>query len=85
MQGRFVRESSRANWSHAAGQIAVMSTDSTACLEACYLVCLGRRPTSKEQQHFLSEFEGRGLKAKARVVEDIFWTLFNSPEFGWNH
>ena len=23
--------------------------------------------------------------ARGQVVEDIFWSLFNSPEFSWNH
>jgi hypothetical protein len=24
-------------------------------------------------------------RSRAEVVQDIFWTLFNSPEFSWNH
>ena len=24
-------------------------------------------------------------RSQAEVVQDLFWTLFNSPEFSWNH
>jgi hypothetical protein len=62
-----------------------MAPDDLACLETCYLVCLGRRPTREEQEHFLPQLRGAGRGDRPRVVEDIFWTLFNSPEFAWNH
>lgn len=28
---------------------------------------------------------GKPLRTRAQVVEDLVWTLFNSPEFSWNH
>ncbi len=34
----------------------------------------------------LASAEKSGQKgARGQVVEDIFWSLFNSPEFSWNH
>jgi hypothetical protein len=85
MHGQATREKSRAQSSSAAGRIAAMAPDDLACLETCYLVCLARRPTREEQEHFLPQLRGAGRGDRPRVVEDIFWTLFNSPEFAWNH
>jgi hypothetical protein len=85
MQGRFTRDQSRAGWTGAAGRIAAIAPDDVACLETCYLVCLTRRPGVAEREHFLAQLRDARLKNRSRVVEDLFWTLFNAPEFGWNH
>ncbi len=53
-------------------------------LENSYLACLTRRPTSDEQTHFLPQLSGN-LNRRGNAVEDIYWTLFNSAEFCWNH
>ncbi len=84
LSGNDTRQFSDASWLTAPGRIAAMSSDPETCLENCYLACLTRRPTTEEQQHFLPLFEG-GLKQRAIAVEDIYWTLFNSAEFCWNH
>ena len=31
------------------------------------------------------EMDPKPDRSRAEVVQDIFWTLFNSPEFSWNH
>jgi hypothetical protein len=85
MHSRFTREQSRAGWLSAAGRITATTSESQACLESCYLVCLTRRPTDVEREHFLGQLDGANANRRGRVVEDIFWTLFNSPEFEWNH
>lgn len=85
MQGPFTREKSRAGWTNAVGRISAIAPDDKTCLETCYLVCLSRRPTAVEREHFLTRFRDAGARNRARVVEDLFWTLFNSPEFSWNH
>ena len=59
--------------------------DDALCLKTCFLVCLGRGPESEEREvlgRWLAETTG---EARQQAVEDIFWTLFNSPEFSWNH
>ena len=84
MHSRFTREKSRAEWSNAAGRIAATAPTAAECLETCYLVCLTRRPSDVERDHFLSQFR-EARSNRSRFVEDIFWTLLNSPEFGWNH
>ncbi len=84
LSGNDTRLFSDAGWLTAPGRIAAMSSDAESCLENCYLACLTRRPTPAEQTHFLPQLQG-GLKQRAIAVEDIFWTLFNSAEFCWNH
>jgi hypothetical protein len=84
LSGNYTRQFSDASWLTAPGRIAAMSSDPETCLENCYLACLTRRPTTEEQRHFLPQLEG-GLKQRAIAVEDIYWTLFNSAEFCWNH
>lgn len=85
MHSRFTREKSGAGWTNAAGRIAAIAPDDATALDLCYLVCLTRRPTPIERDHFLLQFRGTGMQSRPRIVEDIFWTLFSSPEFGWNH
>jgi hypothetical protein len=84
LSGNFTRRLSNASMLTAPGRIAAMSSDAETCLENCYLACLSRRPTTDEQTHFLPQLQG-GLRQRSRAVEDIYWTLFNSAEFCWNH
>ncbi|MDA1229734.1 MAG: DUF1549 domain-containing protein [Planctomycetota bacterium] len=84
LTGNYTRQHSRATALTAPWRIAAMSADATACLENCYLVCLSRRPTPDEQSHFLPQLSGK-LNRRSKAVEDVYWTLFNSPEFCWNH
>jgi hypothetical protein len=62
-----------------------MSPDDATCLEACYLVCLTRPPEPEEREHFLPQLRAAKGTERRRVIEDVFWTLLNSPEFSWNH
>ena len=83
MNGKLAREMVEANAVTATGRIAGMAADDVARLEVAFLVALTRRPTSEERESLLpllnlAESRGRGL-------EDVMWTLFNCPEFSWNH
>jgi hypothetical protein len=49
------------------------------------MVCLTRRPTVEERLQLLPQLEGKHGNARGSAVEDIFWTLYNSPEFCWGH
>jgi hypothetical protein len=60
-----------------------MASDDRARLELAFLVALTRRPTSEERELLLSLLES--AETKGRGVEDVMWTLFNCPEFSWNH
>lgn len=84
LTGNYTRQYSNAAMFTAPGRIAAMSSDPAVCLENCYLACLTRAPTPDEQAHFLPQLQGK-LKQRSIAVEDLYWTLFNSAEFCWNH
>ncbi len=69
----------------ACGRISNMSTTNEEVLEAAYFVCLTRKPSPEEREHFLEQLGEHTDDRRNPIVEDIFWTLFNSPEFSWNH
>jgi len=87
MNGQLSRELSKPDVFTSAGRIAAMASSDEKCLETTYLVCLTRRPGAEEKQHFMAQFNEAKAKDQGRdkVIEDIFWTLFNSPEFSWNY
>jgi hypothetical protein len=85
LAGSDFAQASAANSQTAAGRISAMASSTADCLSACYLVCLTRRPVDVERRHFLPQLDEAQSGTQHRIVEDIFWTLFNSPEFNWNH
>ncbi len=86
MNGRLGRELIESNAFSASARIArVTEGDDAACLASCFLVCLGRRPLDGESRFFTEWLTGIRGSRRVEVVEDIFWALFNSPEFSWNH
>jgi len=85
MNGRFANEVSNAGPVSASGRIAGMAPTHEMAIELAYLCCLTRRPTPEEQAFFLADLTGDEPRPTGQVMEDIFWTLFNSPEFCWNH
>jgi hypothetical protein len=89
MNGKLASEALQAKDMSSASRITSFADTDEKCVEACYLVALSRRPTKAESDYFVPQFacaEKSGPKdARGQVVEDIFWSLFNSPEFSWNH
>ena len=89
MNGKLATEALAAEALSATGRIANFADTEETCVETCYLVVLTRRPTKAESDYFvpqLARAQKSGEKgAHSQVVEDIFWSLFNSPEFSWNH
>ena len=85
MNGNLTSERTKVDPFGAAGRILALSQSNEAIIENCFLVCLSRRPTSEEKNHFLAQFaEARGNE-REHITEDLFWSLFNSDEFSWNH
>ena len=82
MNGRLTRELTEANAFTGPGRIAGLAGDEHARLEAVFLACLTRRPTDAERGTLAPILEG---SPPARAVEDVYWSLFNSAEFCWNH
>lgn len=89
MNGEMTRDSIKTGgvpgWVSASGRIANMCESNEDVVNAAYLVCVSRRPTPVEMAHFLELLGTRQGDAREPIVEDIFWALFNSPEFSWNH
>lgn len=86
MNGKLTGDTTEANLLNASGRIVGLSNTDARCLETTYLVCLTRRPTPEERAWFLAQLgDADNLKQRARVVEDLIWSLYNSPEFSWNH
>ncbi|WP_145203983.1 DUF1549 domain-containing protein [Thalassoglobus polymorphus] len=82
MNGEFSRELTSLNPLGSPGRVATAGSTPEKKIETIYLVCLTRLPTEAEKQYFIQRFE----KDKPdQAVEDLYWTLFNSPEFSWNH
>lgn len=95
LNGRFTSEQSKVDFLTGPGEILSLSKDDAHIIENSFLACLSRRPTEAEKKYFLgllappvegeSEKPGVVLPSREEVVQDLFWTLFNSPEFSWNH
>ena len=85
MNGEFAKDRSEGTPFSAAGRIAGMAPDDDTCLDLCFLVCLTRRPTIEERAAILPQLEQARRNNRNNAVEDIFWTLYNSPEFCWEH
>lgn len=85
MNGKFVKETFDAQPFTASGRISQMAPNEEKLLELCYLVCLTRRPTAEESAYFVPLLQQVRPKRRSEAVENLYWTLFNSPEFAWNH
>ncbi|HXY35985.1 MAG TPA: DUF1553 domain-containing protein, partial [Planctomycetaceae bacterium] len=84
MNGKFAADAIKADPLNASARLSTFAGSDANCLEGCYLIALSRRPTQAESDYFLQQLAA-GAKGRAQVVEDILWSLFNSPEFSWNH
>jgi hypothetical protein len=85
MNGNFARDLTEARPLSAAGRIAANAADPEQLIATTFLVCLTREPDADELDYFRSWFDEREDGTQAQATEDLYWTLFNSPEFSWNH
>jgi hypothetical protein len=91
MNGKLAAEALKADPLSSAGRIAGFAGTNQTCLETCYLVTLSRRPTKDESDYFVRQLDcaekdkAQDKDAYGHAVEDVFWGLYNSPEFSWNH
>ncbi|MDB5391397.1 MAG: hypothetical protein JWM11_7043 [Planctomycetaceae bacterium] len=85
MNGELVRGLVKSDFFKSSGRIANMAPDNESRVETAFLVVLSRRPTVVEQQYFVSQFEQSDVSQREVIMEDLFWSLCNSPEFSWNH
>jgi hypothetical protein len=85
MNGNLARDEMKASPLLTPGRIASMSATDEQRVETAYLACLTRRPTADELAHFVAQLKGKTGDDRGAVMEDMFWSLFNSTEFAWNH
>ncbi len=86
MNGKLARELIQPGPLGATSAIASATVgDDALCLTSCFEVCLGRHPESEESEALLPWLTDTRGPQREQAVEDIFWALFNSPEFSWNH
>ena len=85
MNSKLIGDLTEANPLNSPGRISGLSPDDATCIETAYLVALTRRPTEPEMKHFVKQLQQVTQQERAKVVEDMFWSLCNSQEFSWNH
>jgi hypothetical protein len=83
MNGELVRH--RIGVYSVASRIGPQTPDDNAAVEAAYLAAFSRRPTPEESEYFALKLHGSKGAGRMAVMSDLFWTLFNSTEFSWNH
>ena len=85
MNSNMTRGAVESGFFSACGRISNLCTTNEDALEAAYFVCLTRQPSVDEREHFMRLLGDHTDNRRNPIIEDIFWTLFNSPEFSWNH
>ncbi|MCA9080932.1 MAG: DUF1549 domain-containing protein [Planctomycetaceae bacterium] len=85
MNGNLSRELTEPNPFLATGRIAGAASTPEKMIETAYLVCLTRRPTPQETEFFVKLWNDEPRRNRNSVAQDLYWDLFNSPEFSWNH
>jgi hypothetical protein len=86
MNGKLVRERSRENpIMNAATRIGMLAANDEAAVRAAFLAILTREPAPQELSHFVAGLQGSKNGERSRRMEDLYWSLYNSTEFSWNH
>ena len=99
MNGQFTRDFTRTEMLVAAGQIMSFSGEDRKIVQNCFLACLTRMPDAEEEAFFVNTLSAvdqtdqktapgkkvRERRSRAEIVRDLFWDLFNSEGFSWNH
>jgi hypothetical protein len=86
MNGKIVRERTKGELINSSGRIAMLAKDDAKAIESIWLCTFTRRPSKEELEHFKASLKNhKKSDSRARILEDIQWTLVNSTEFSWNH
>ncbi|RLS51430.1 MAG: DUF1549 domain-containing protein [Planctomycetota bacterium] len=85
MNGEFASEMSRVRLFSTPQVLRQYSPTTETLLDNLFLTCFTRRPTSTEREYFRQQLPESTREIEDELIEDIFWTLYNSPEFCWNH
>ena len=68
---------------YSSAHISGLSPDTETAIETVFMAALSRKPTTDEIDYFMDRFE-EGDEAKQNISQ-LYWSLINSLEFGWNH
>ena len=85
MNGGLVNDTTGLNPFNATARISMSSGSPKTMLDNVYLTCLSRRPSPTEEKYFLKLWSEQTEKKSGEKAHDLYWVLFNSPEFSWNH
>lgn len=83
MNGRLTGELIDPNPFIGPGHLVRLAETPEDIANCAFLMCLTRRPEPEELELVTKDLAER--KQRAPVVEDLFWSLFNTSEFCWNH
>ncbi|NNJ24543.1 DUF1549 domain-containing protein [Alienimonas chondri] len=84
MNGNLPRELSKAQPFGAPSRLTWFAGPPPRQVEAAFLCVLSRRPAPAETAALVRYYEPTPGEA-GYPIEDVYWTLFNAPEFSWNH
>ncbi|MCA9216709.1 MAG: DUF1553 domain-containing protein [Planctomycetales bacterium] len=83
LNGNLVKERTKDDLvMNATARISTLTRSDERAIEAAYLCVLTRQPSAAELHHFVSLLADGD---REKEIEDLFWVLFNSAEFSWNH
>lgn len=85
LNGEFAQEMAQVTPFSTPGRLRQMAPTAEALLDDAFLVCLTRYPTPTERGTLLPTIQTEDGKSSGEGIQDLFWALFNSPEFSWNH
>ncbi len=66
-------------------QVAHFAADDEEAVRIAFLAVLTRAPEPEELRFFAAWLDGTQGRRRQRAIEDLYATLLNSTEFGWNH
>lgn len=70
---------------NASSAISQLAPDDKTAIESVYLAAWTRRPPAAHVEFFEKELAGKKGQQRAKVIQDLYWVLFNSRRFAWNH
>ena len=82
--GKTIQEKLEANEGRIA-QIVEANTPDAEIIDTAYLAALSRFPTDSEKQRLLHALTETPAVEKRQVIEDLFWSIFTSKEFLFQH
>ena len=83
LNGDLARELSQAQPFGAPARLAWFAGTPPRQIEAAFLCTLSRRPTEAELAALTALYDLEAGEDEP-PIEDVYWTLFNAPEFSWN-